>query len=259
MVHLEMVERMEFLSADVVRMVLSSEHLAQTTLPGQFVNVRCGDSWQAYLRRPLSVCDVRRETGAVDLVFQLKGEGTRRLAQLKPGERVDLMGPLGSAFSPCKPGSRIVVVGGGIGTFPLLYLLRSMPEVHRTALLGFRSRSAVVLQEAFSNQSDQLSIATDDGSYGTSGFVTGLLEQRLLESPVDKVYVCGPLAMMKAVVNLCLEQNVAVEVSMEQRMGCGVGACLVCACKKHAGEDDFTYTHVCREGPIFNGRDLIFD
>lgn len=245
-------------SGDIYRMVLASKRLVETAKPGQFLNIRCGDSLEAYLRRPISICDVNPENGTVDIVFQVKGAGTERLSRLKAGDVADVMGPLGSSFRPVAPGGQAVVVGGGIGTFPLLYLLRSMPNVRRTALLGFRSREAVVLEEAFAGQCERLDIATDDGSYGTPGFVTSLLKQRLAESSVDMVYVCGPTPMMKAAVSLCLDRNVPVQVSMEQRMGCGVGACLVCACKKKQ-EDGFQYTHVCREGPIFDGRDILFD
>lgn len=258
MVYQERVARMDRLSGDVYRMVLHSERLATTAKPGQFLNIRCGDSFEAYLRRPISVCDIHPETATVDVVFQIKGAGTARLAELRAGDKADVMGPLGSSFLPVSPGGQMVVVGGGIGTFPLLYLLRTMPQAHRTALLGFRNREAVVLEQDFADQSERLEIATDDGSYGTRGFVTTLLARRLAEAPVDCVYVCGPTPMMKAAVALCLERDVPVQVSMEQRMGCGVGACLVCACKKKQG-DEVIFTHVCKEGPVFNGRDIVFD
>ena len=258
MVHQEKVVRMERLSDDVYRMVLQSSIIAESVKPGQFLNVRCGDSMEAYLRRPISVCDVHPGEGTVDIVFQVKGAGTERLARLRPGDVADVMGPLGSCFQPVPPGGRMVVVGGGIGTFPLLFLLRTMPQAHRTALLGFRNREAVVLESDFAAHCEQLEFATDDGSYGTPGFVTRLLERHLDSENVDGVYICGPTPMMKAATALCVQRNVPVQVSMEQRMGCGVGACLVCACKKSSA-DGFVYTHVCKEGPVFNGRDMLFD
>ena len=258
MVHQEKIARMDRLSADVYRMVLQSGALAESVKPGQFLNIRCGDSVEAYLRRPISICNVNVGDGTVDIVFQAKGAGTSRLAMLRPGDVADVMGPLGSCFQPIAPGGRMVVVGGGIGTFPLLFLLRSMPQVRRTALLGFRNREAVVLEAEFSAQCAHLEIATDDGSYGSRGFVTGLLERHLDSEGADGVYICGPTPMMKAATALCVQRGVPVQVSMEQRMGCGVGACLVCACKKSV-EDGFVYTHVCKEGPVFNGRDILFD
>ena len=256
--HLEQVVRMERLSGDVIRMVLASQRIAESAMPGQFLNMRCGDSFRAYLRRPISICDIHKVDGTVDIVFQVRGAGTELLGRTRPGEAVDVMGPLGNPFKPVPPGGSMVAVGGGIGSFPLLYLLRTMPEVRRTALLGFRNLASVVLEDGFTALSEQLEIATDDGSYGQAGFVTGLLERRLEREIPDCVYACGPLQMMKAVVAACLARNIPVQVSMEQRMGCGVGACLVCACKKREG-DDFTYTHVCRDGPVFNGRDIEFD
>ena len=256
--HLEQVAGMEWLSADVIRMVLRSESLAVSAKPGQFLNVRCGDSYRAYLRRPISICDVNRDTGTADIVFQVRGAGTELLAGVKPGGFVDIMGPLGNPFKLVQPGGSMVVVGGGIGAFPLLFLLRTMPEVRRKTLLGFRNREAVVLEEEFALNSEWLEIATDDGSYGQAGFATGLLERCLEHEKPDCVYVCGPLPMMKATVGICMRYDVPVQVSMEQRMGCGVGACLVCACKKRDGEG-FAYTHVCREGPVFDGREIVFD
>jgi len=258
MISMEKVARMDRLADDIVRMVLHSPRLAAAAAPGQFLNIRCGDSYEAYLRRPISICDVHPLEETVDIVFQIKGAGTERLARLQPGDMADVMGPLGRPFTPVPAGGRAVVVGGGIGTFPLLFLLRSMPEVETTALLGFRSFGQVVLEAEFAAAASRTRIATDDGSHGTPGFVTALLEGHLAGERPDRVYVCGPTPMMRAVVALCIEKDVPVQVSMEQRMGCGVGACLVCACKKKA-EDGFTYTHVCKEGPVFDGREVLFD
>ncbi len=258
MTYLEKVARMDRLADDIVRMVLHSPRLAASSAPGQFLNIRCGDSYEAYLRRPISICDVHPEEETVDIVFQVRGAGTERLARLNPGDMADVMGPLGRPFTPVPAGGRAVVVGGGIGTFPLLYLLRSMSGVDTTALLGFRSRSQVVLEAEFTAACSRTRIATDDGSYGTPGFVTALLERHLADERPDRVYVCGPTPMMRAVVALCADRDIPVQVSMEQRMGCGVGACLVCACKKKAA-DGFHYTHVCKDGPVFDGREVLFD
>jgi len=256
--HRERIVRMERLSDDIFRMVLQSGRLTESAKPGQFLNIRCGHSLQAYLRRPISICDVHAGDGTVDIVFQIRGSGTELLGEMKPGEEADVMGPLGNPFKPVNPGGSAIVVGGGIGTFPLLYLLRTMPEVKRTALLGFRTAGAVVMAKEFSSVADCMEIATDDGSLGHHGFVTELLEKRLRTERPDCVYVCGPMPMMRIVTEQCIGMGIPVQVSMEQRMGCGVGACLVCACKKRDG-DDFSYTHVCREGPVFDGRDIVFD
>ncbi len=251
------IQKMDCLSEDVVRMVVQSEAL-RSIRPGQFVNVRCGDSLKAYLRRPISICDWHAQYDEADIVFQMRGEGTRLLAAMRPGEMADLMGPLGTPFQLAEKGQHIVVVGGGIGSFPLLYLLREMSGVHRTALLGFRNKDSVVLENEFQRFSENCTVSTDDGSYGLHGFVTAALAEQIQTAKPDMVYVCGPMPMMKAVVALCQKNGVRTQISMEQRMGCGVGACLVCACKKKSG-DDYTYTHVCKEGPVFNGDDVVFD
>jgi len=251
------VVNMKWLSSDIICMVIQSEQLA-LSLPGQFVNMKCGHSLNAYLRRPISICRVDKHHMTADIVFQIRGEGTAQLAKTKQGEMADYMGPLGTPFRFADKGKKVVVIGGGIGVFPLLGLLESMPDVHRTALLGFRNKESIVMESEFAQASDQLKIATDDGSYGTHGFVTSILHEHLKQDRPDIVYVCGPTLMMKAVTEMCLKDDIDVQVSMEQRMGCGVGACLVCACKKKT-DDDYTYTHVCKEGPVFDGKDILFD
>ena len=218
--------------------------------PGQFIHVKCGDG--VLLRRPISICDAG--SGWLRFVFAVRGEGTECLARLNPGDAVDILGPLGVGFNPDKKGEGVpVVVGGGIGIFPLLYL-SGHTGAKTEAILGFRSADAVVMEEEFSNVCAKTYIATDDGSYGEKGFVTDVLRRRIAEGGVSSIYVCGPTPMMKAVKAVAESTGIYCELSLEERMGCGIGACAVCVCKSE-GE----YVKVCQNGPVFDSREVDFD
>lgn len=245
------------LNEDTFLMTIESPEIAASGKPGQFVNIRCG-SPDTYLRRPVSLCRIDRERGTFDIGVQIRGKGTEALSRMREKDPIDLMGPLGKGFSLHREDRRIAVVGGGIGVFPLLQLLREHPAPERLALLGFRTRNQVVMEQDFRKESHALSIATDDGSYGTRGFVTDLLEQKLEEGQIDRVFICGPTPMMKRAVEICKARNIPCEVSLEQRMGCGIGACLVCACKARTN-GDWDYAHVCKDGPVFDGYSILFE
>jgi dihydroorotate dehydrogenase electron transfer subunit len=258
----EQIVDMEMLCQDVFKMTIKSEYVAANALPGQFVNIKCGGI-DALLRRPISICDVDKAKNTFDIVFQIKGNGTEKLCHKCAGD-VDVMAPLGNPFTIDDKYKNICVVGGGIGTFPLLYLLKSSKAENKTALLGFRTKAAVVLENQFRAAAQHVEIATDDGTYGNKAFVTDLLEQRIIElnklgQKLDLVYTCGPTPMMRKVAAIAEKNNIGCQVSMEQRMGCGIGACLVCACKTKQGEDDWSFSHVCKDGPVFWSTDVCWE
>lgn len=163
---------------------------------------------------------------------------------------MDFIGPLGNIFDLNEKYERIAVVGGGIGIFPLLFLLNEKNNCHKSSFIGFRNKDCIVLKEEFKRASDAFMISTDDGSEGTKGLITHLLEREIKKNRLDIIYTCGPLSMMKEVVRLADTYAIKCQVSLEQRMGCGIGACLVCACKTKHGEG-WKYSHVCRDGPVF--------
>lgn len=245
----EQIAGMRQLSGDIYKMTVKSEYVASNALPGQFVNIKCGDM-DALLRRPISICDIDKAKNTFDIVFQVKGRGTQLLCSKCQGE-ADILAPLGKPFDISGQYKNICAVGGGIGTFPLLYLLKSSNASVKTALLGFRSKSAIVLEDEFRAAATKAGIATDDGSYGRKAFVTDLLEQQIGEQKPDIIYTCGPNVMMRKVAAIAEKNNIPCQVSMEQRMGCGIGACLVCACKTKRDGDDWGYSHVCKDGPVF--------
>jgi len=254
----ESVEKTEQLAKSIFRMTIKSEYVANNAKPGQFVNVKCSEGINALLRRPISICKVDREKATFDIVFQIKGIGTEYLSQKRAGSIIDVIAPLGTAFDVNPKYKKIAVVGGGIGIFPLLYVLRELKDVEKRAYIGFRNKDFAVLVDEFEANCNVLNISTDDGSMGYKGLVTDILEDDLKSCNFDIIYTCGPTPMLKKVVDIARKNNIKCQVSMEQRMGCGIGACLVCACKTKK-EDGWEYSHVCKDGPVFWSDEVIFD
>lgn len=252
------VVRSQWLNIDTFMLTIESEKIAKKARAGQMVHIKCGEGTEAFLRRPISICSVDRDKGTFDLGIQVRGKGTKILSRFKEGDDIDILGPLGHGFSMYPKHRKIIAVSGGIGIFPLLQLLKDHPAESKKAILGFRSKPLVILEEEFRQSCNELLIATDDGSYGEKGFVTDLLKKEVEKDPPDMVFFCGPIVMMKAGVQLLQNYNVPCEVSMEQRMGCGIGACMTCVCKVKKG-DDWNYTQVCKSGPVFGGDEVIFD
>ena len=218
-------------------------------LPGQFVEVRVDGSPTTFLRRPISINNVDRERNELYLLVACIGDGTKRLGMLKEGETVNVVLPLGNGFSMEK-GQRLLV-GGGVGVAPLLYLGRKLKEegVEPTFLLGARSAKDLLMIEDF-KVVGRVFVTTEDGSEGEKGFVT---DHTIWEKEnYDIVSTCGPAPMMKAVARKAKEKGVKCEVSLENRMACGVGACLCCVEKvKDKGN-----VCVCTEGPVFDAEQL---
>ncbi len=254
----EKVQSVEKLAEGIYKMTIESPYVSQNAKPGQFVNIKCSEGINALLRRPISICSVDRKQNTFTIVFQLKGVGTELLSQKKKGDTVDFIGPLGKEFELSEAYQKIAVVGGGIGIFPLLNILKEKECRLKNAFIGFRSLDYMVLKENFEKYSSALHISTDDGSYGYKGLVTDLLENDIQKNNYDVIYTCGPMPMIKKVVEIANKYNIKCQVSMEQRMGCGIGACLVCACKTKLG-DEWEYSHVCKDGPVFWSDEVIFD
>lgn len=253
-----MVLAVDELAGGIYKMTLESEYVANTAFPGQFVNIRCCNGSNTVLRRPISICSVDRSGNSYDIVFQIKGGGTELLAAKRPGDEIDVMGPLGNPFETDLKYARIAVVGGGIGIFPLFFLLKESKAVVKRSYLGFRNRDCIVLREEFGSVSSSLDIATDDGSEGFKGLVSEPLERDIAGSPFDIIYACGPALMLKKVSEIAKKYGIPCQVSLEQRMGCGFGACLVCACRIKHG-DDWEYQHVCKDGPVFWSNEVVFE
>ena len=233
--------------------LLNCPSIAKKASPGQFINILVKGKT---LRRPISICDIDKDNENIRIVFEIRGEGTEILAKKQAGDFYDITGPLGNGFLINDFDKKAVFVGGGIGTPPLFGAAKLFSS-NAAVFLGFRSRSAVILEEDFKLAKNQIFIATDDGSYGYKGLITEPLKEHLEKNKCDIIYSCGPTPMLKAVSNIAESFNVPCKISLEQRMACGVGACLTCACKVKEKDGSEKFTQLCRFGPVFNSKEVV--
>ncbi|MCM1227362.1 MAG: dihydroorotate dehydrogenase electron transfer subunit [Clostridium sp.] len=241
------------LAKNIYSMEIGCPEIAEAAQPGQFVHILLPG---LTLRRPISICEIDKEKGTLWIVFIVKGKGTEEMSKLNEGDLIDIMAPLGHGFTVNQFHKRVVLIGGGIGTPPMLPLAQIYGK-KAIVISGFRNAQSVILQEDFRLAGAKTILCTDDGSAGRKCFVTDPLKEVLNSEKVDAVYACGPTPMLKNVAAIAAGKDVYCEVSLEERMGCGIGACLVCACKtKKNGEEHFA--HVCKNGPVFNAKEVVW-
>ncbi|MGI1659109.1 MAG: dihydroorotate dehydrogenase electron transfer subunit [Desulfitobacterium sp.] len=257
------------------RLILRTE-VAREAQPGQFVHVQVAKGMDPLLRRPISIADIQREAQEITLLYRIKGKGTEILSEAKVGEELSLMGPLGHGFTLPARGE-LILVAGGIGVFPLLPLAKAAQEKNLDVSLywggeneGFFTSSGLDLwQEA----RIPVFLSSMDGSIGEKGNVLDLLQKQVgsrlnhgegatqaAQSEVLSVAVCGPQVMTQVVSDYFLQKGAAVEVSLEERMGCAVGACLGCVCTLKDKVSGRIYRgKVCKDGPVFKGEEVLWD
>lgn len=232
---------------------ISCKEVAEVAEFGQFVHI-AADGFS--LRRPISICNIDKEKGTLRIVFEVRGKGTEKISELNKGDLIDMIAPLGKGFKVLEKGKKAICIGGGIGTPPMLAIAKEYGE-NATVISGFRNASIAILQEDFKAQGNNTILCTDDGSAGRKGFVTEALKECLANEKPDIIYACGPNVMLKAVAEMARDNGVYCQVSLEERMGCGVGACLVCACKTVKDGEEY-FAHVCKDGPVFSAEEVIF-
>ena len=243
------------LSKAAFDILLFAPELAESAVPGQFLHIRCGEQ---PLRRPISICEIDRNIGALRIVFEVRGKGTAWLSERQMGDAVDLLGPLGNGFSLPESGEGIILIGGGIGTPPLLSVAQTLPG-QTEAILAFGMQMPaswpVILHWPVPMCKSQRMM----GRSAFNGLVTDLLRERIAvkEKPCTGILACGPTPMLKAIAAFAQEHQIPCQVSLEERMGCGVGACLVCACKTKEADGEH-YRHVCKDGPVFDAREVVW-
>ena len=227
---------------------LTADQELPEMLPGQFVQVRVDRSPSTFLRRPISINFVDRSANELWLLIQKIGDGTRCLAESKPGDVLNLMLPLGNSFTfPEDKSKKLLLIGGGVGTAPMLYLGAQLKAAgyQPVFLLGARKKEDLMQLDHFAEHGE-LFVTTEDGSMGEKGFVTN--HSLLQDVKFDQIYTCGPKPMMMAVARYAHEAGIACEVSLENTMACGIGACLCCVEKTKEEH----HVCVCTEGPVFN-------
>lgn len=239
------------LTADVFDFTVDAGKLAQAAQPGQFAHLYVPGKT---LRRPISICGIDRAQGTLRFVFQIRGEGTAQLAALNPGDTLDLLAPLGRGFSLGDITRKAVFVGGGIGVPPLLEAAKAF-GLNASVIAGFRSQDAMILKEDFERNGNRVIIATDDGSFGHHGLVTDCLA----DLDFDVIFACGPTPMLKAVCKIAEQRGALCQISLEERMACGVGACLGCAVRIRRETGGEYYGHVCKDGPVFDFQRVVWE
>jgi dihydroorotate dehydrogenase electron transfer subunit len=240
------------------KMVLDAPHIARLAKPGQFVQVKCSDSMEPLLRRPFSVHKVKR---GLEILYEVVGKGTEMLSKKQKGEYLDVLGPLGNGFSlPLDSGSssvpRAIIIAGGIGAAPLVYLAEELEKnkIKTIVLIGAKTKGLILCEKDFKEVTSEVYVSTDDGTYGCKGFVSNLFH-KILKTTESKfetiVYVCGPHGMLRCIADICRERNFECQVSMEEKMACGIGACLGCVVGTKSGNK-----LACKDGPVFNSSEL---
>lgn len=233
------------ISSGIYKMVLKWK---DQVFPGQFVMVNCNGN--TLLKRPISICSADTET--MSIVYQVKGEGTKNLSKMKPGDAIEISGPHGHGFDIFEDKKNVLIVGGGIGIPPLLHLAQKIKADNVYIAIGFRNEYYLV--DEFEKYGKVI-VATEDGSFGEKGYVTEVIKNVIDE--VDIIYGCGPKPMLKELKNISLKNGIPCQISVEERMGCGIGACLACVCRiKEHGE--YHYKKVCKDGPVFWAEEVEF-
>ncbi|MDD3312122.1 dihydroorotate dehydrogenase electron transfer subunit [Pseudodesulfovibrio sp.] len=241
----------EPLAEDVRELVFESPAMADEARPGQFVNLYCRHQGQL-LPRPISICEIDRAGGRLHLVYACRGKGTREFADYRPGERVEVMGPLGNGFSLDAAGPENLVIGGGVGTPPLLELCKRLTG-RTTIAVSFRSAPYLIDRL---ERCGEVLVATRDGSAGVRGNAMKIVEDRGL---TGNIFACGPTPMLAAVQAYAARRDLPAQLSLEERMGCGFGCCVGCVTKvRDASEAGFSYRKVCKDGPVFAAGEVIF-
>lgn len=236
------------LAEGIYDMTFACPDISAQAKPGQFVEIY-PDNGANLLARPISICEIK--DGAIRVVFQKIGKGTELFSKLKPGDTIRVLGPCGNGYN-LKEGTALLV-GGGIGVPPLLEACKQLSG-EKTVVLGFRSGS--FLTEEFEKYGASVYISTDDGSVGFKGNVVDLIKEKNITA--EHIYSCGPKIMLKFLSQLAMEKNIDTQVSMEERMACGIGACVGCVVKIKSA-DGWEFKKVCKDGPVFDCKEVAWN
>ena len=253
--HLCQVLAKEWLTEDVFTLVLQRPLEMGEILPSQFFNLK----WQTmpYLRRPISISQITEETLSFTII--IKGQGTRQLSQMQVGDVLDVQGPLGNAYQIDPNDKKVLIIGGGIGVPPQAVLTEALAQATQAEIhvqVGFRETPYML--ERFLAITPHLEVASEHGDVGYKGYVTDLTEKALERHQYDMIYVCGPHVVIEKVAKLAAKHDTPVQLLMEERMACGIGACMVCTCRVIDQQSEVGYVHkrVCKDGPVFWGSEV---
>ena len=240
----------EMLADGIFSMWLRTE-ASQMAVPGQFISMYTNDGTKL-LPRPISICEIDKEEGALRVVYRVTGEntGTKQFSECKPGDTIPVIGPLGNGFPLDKAeGKKAFLMGGGIGVPPILELAKQLNAAEKQIVMGYRDANTFLKEQFEANGT--VYVSTEDGSVGTKGNVMDAIRENGLTA--DIIYACGPTPMLRAIKNFAEENGIECYISLEEKMACGIGACLACVCKSKE-KDHHTNVHnkrICKDGPVF--------
>ncbi|WP_243386770.1 dihydroorotate dehydrogenase electron transfer subunit [Bacillus kexueae] len=247
----------EQIAHNIYEIILTGSIVEDISAPGQFVHVKIDDQSDLLLRRPISIAEFNRKESWLKLIYRAEGAGTKRMAQIQKGSKVDILGPLGNGFPiyELNEDNRALIVGGGIGVPPLYELSKQLVQkgVIVQHVLGFHTEEVIFYDEKFEFLGDTW-ITTVDGSKGYKGFVTDVLKEK--ELSFDVLFSCGPSPMLKAIESMYPNQH--VYISLEERMGCGIGACFACVCPVKNDASKQGYKKICTDGPVFKSGEVVY-
>jgi dihydroorotate dehydrogenase electron transfer subunit len=252
-------------------LTIVSPEIGELARPGQFINIKLRDDSSQILRRPFSVYRMHKRGGwasTLEIVFDIRGQGTAHIASLRSHAIIDIVGPVGRGFVMPQRRAHCLLVGGGIGAAPLFFLADELRnEGHRVDfILGARTAGLLLNPIDVRRLASVYSMTTEDGSSGERGRVTDVMAETMDRCGTEVVYSCGPHPMLAAVSAICVERSIPVQVAVEELMGCGYGVCMTCVLplrrapkKNESVEDAITYARTCVEGPVFNGASIIWN
>lgn len=234
----------------IMELAFRAPEMVKECKAGQFVHIKVGDSTQPLLRRPISLSDVDFTKEKISVIYRILGEGTEKLARFNAGDRIDVLGPLGNGFDLGykKP----LLIGGGMGIAPLIFLAKQFSPQPVSVLIGGRCREELFWTDYFKDCSDALYITSDDGCMGHKGFTPDILPKILDNQKYDCIYACGPKPMLQQIAQISRGTGIACQVSLEDYMACGIGACLSCTCETKHGRKK-----VCTDGPVFWAEEVL--
>ena len=240
-----LITKQECMTGEIFEMIIKAEGIAAEAKAGQFVSLYCKEGGRL-LPRPISICGIDKEAGELRLVYRIAGEGTKEFSKMKAGDEITVTGPLGNGFmtEDLKEGMHAVLLGGGIGIPPMLELAKALPG-EKTIVLGYRDADY-----------GKVLIASDNGAVGTKGNVIDAMKAEGVKG--DLFFACGPKPMLRGIKEYATEQGARAQLSLEERMACGIGACLACVCKttKVDEHSQVNNTRICKEGPVFYAEDI---
>lgn len=241
----------EKIATGVYSMWIQTKDIAKEAVAGQFISVYCKDGAKL-LPRPISICEINKENNSLRIVYRVVGGGTTEMSGYKEGDTIDILGPLGNGFM--KRNKKAILIGGGIGIPPMLQLAKELKDSCEVQIVaGYRDE--LFLTDELNNNGN-LYIATEDGSVGTKGTVIDAIKENNITA--DVIYACGPTPMLRAIKEYAAENNIEAQISLEEKMACGIGACLACVCKSKEKDhhSNVNNKRICKDGPVFLAQEV---